>query len=124
VQLFGAEITLIARGVTPSFAMRVGSNRGVTAGKCMVGTTGLEPATSVISDNQISRSTTYKNPDATTMKPKRFQTVGTDRFGHRQASTEVVCFGEVGAKSRVTSGEVGNGPEDGAEVSGPEACAK
>jgi hypothetical protein len=43
-----AEITLIARGVTLSLAMRLGSNRGMTAGKCMVGTTGLELATSAL----------------------------------------------------------------------------
>jgi hypothetical protein len=55
VQLFGAEITLIARGVTPSFAMRVGSNRGMTVGKCMAGTTGLEPATSAVTGQRSKR---------------------------------------------------------------------
>ena len=58
MQLFGAEITLIARGVTPSFAMRVGSNRGMTAGKCMAGTTGLEPATSAVTVHR--KVVTYK----------------------------------------------------------------
>jgi hypothetical protein len=74
--------------------------------------------TGVISGNQISRSTTNEIPDetTTTIGSMRFQTMGTDRVGHRQAGTEVVCVGKDRGEFGNSVVESGDGREDGKEV--------
>ena len=54
----------------------------------------------------------------------RFQTLGTERVGHRQAGTEVVRVGKDRGKLGNSVVEGGDGFEDGEEVSAIAAAAE
>jgi hypothetical protein len=60
----------------------------------------------------------------TTIGPMRFQTMGTERVGHRQASAEVVRVGKDRGKLGNSVVEGRNGFEDGEEVSAVAAAAE
>jgi hypothetical protein len=72
-----------------------------------------------VDDKQNSRRVT-----TTTIGPMRFQAMGTDRVGHRQAGTEVVCVGKDRGEFGNSVVEGGDGREDGEEVSAIASAAE